>query len=144
MPYFIKKNTVLCILSIRIKYLEKASLLSPSNPDIIFELGNYHRFQGNDDEALKYYKQVVLLDHQYTDAHINAGLIYMDQKSYKKAYDLFNIAVETDPAYPSAYYYRGLAAVYLGDNIKAKADLQQALDLAPSYEEAKKVLEELE
>jgi len=125
-------------------YLEKAVQLSPSNPDIIFELGNYHRFQGNDDKAFEYYKQVVLLDHQYTDAHINAGIIYMQNKSYEKANNLFNIAIETDPSYPSAYYYRGLSFAYLGENKKAKADLEQALVLAPSYEEATEALKSLE
>jgi tetratricopeptide (TPR) repeat protein len=126
-----------------LKYLDKALTLSPSNPDIVFELGNYYRFQGQDDEALKHYKQVVLLDQQYTDAHLNSGIIYMDQKSYDKALDLFNIAVETDPSYPSAYYYRGAAAAYLGNIDKARRDFKQALELAPSYEEAKEALEGL-
>ncbi|MGK0389507.1 MAG: tetratricopeptide (TPR) repeat protein [Maribacter sp.] len=126
-----------------LKYLDKALELSPSNPDIVFELGDYYRFQGQDDEALKHYKQVVLLDQQYTDAHLNSGIIYMDQKSYDKAFDLFNIAVETDPSYPSAYYYRGAAAAYLNDINNARRDFEQALDLAPSYEEAKEALEGL-
>lgn len=125
-------------------YLEKAAKRSPSNPDIIFELGNYHRFQGNDDKAFDYYKQVVLLDQQYTEAHINAGIIHMENKSYEKANNLFNIAVETDPSYPSAYYYRGLSFAYLDDKEKAKADLKQALVLAPSYEEATEALKDLE
>lgn len=127
-----------------LKYLDKALKLSPSNPDIVFELGNYYRFQGKNDEALKHYKQVVLLDQQYTDAHINSGIIHMDQKSYDKALDFFNIAVETAPAYPSAYYYRGAAAAYLGNIDQARGDFEQALELAPSYEEAKKALEGLE
>lgn len=125
-------------------YLQKAMELSPSNPDIIFELGNYHRFQGNDNEAFDYYKKVILLDQQYTDAHINAGMIHMENKAHENANKLFNIAVETAPSYPSAYYYRGLSYANLGDNDKAKADLEQALILAPSYEEATKALKELE
>ncbi len=124
-------------------YLGEAMKLAPNNPDIVFEMGNYHRFQGNNDKALEHYKQVTFLDNQYTDAHINAGIVMMDKKEFEKAEDFFNIAVETDPSYPSAYYYRGIASAYLGNDAKAKSDLQTALELAPSYEEAKEALLEL-
>ncbi len=125
-------------------YLDKAQELSPNNPDIIFEKGNYHRFRGEDKEALEFYKQVVFIDNQYTDAHINAGIIKMDADDYKQALNFFNIAVETDPTSPSAYYFRGMAAAYMGDKNKAKADLQTALDLAPNYEDAKEALMKLD
>ncbi len=125
-------------------YLEKALSLVPSNPDIVFELGRYYFHQKEDEKALDYFRQVVILDQQYTDAHINTGIIYLDKKAFKKAYDIFNIAVETDPIHPPAYYHRGLAASLLGNAEQAKADLQQALDLAPDYEAAKEALVKLE
>ncbi len=125
-------------------FLSKALKLFPENPDIVFEMGNYYRFQGDDKKALEHYKQVTLIDNQYTDAHINAGLIHLDKKSYLKANNFFNIAVETDPTYPSAYYYRGVSYAFQGEKGKAKADLLTALDLAPSYKEAQDFLNDLE
>ncbi len=127
-----------------LQYLEAAKKLSSSNPDPVFEIGNFYRFQGNDKKALEYFNQVTLMDNQYTDAHINSGLIMLDAKDYKKANQYFNIAVETDPTYPSAYYYRGISYASLGDKFKAKQDFQDALNLAPSYDEAKEALLKLE
>ncbi len=127
-----------------LEYLNQAKGLSPNNPDVIFELGNYHRFQGNDKKALDFYKQTIFIDNQYADAHINAGIINFEKKEYSKALDFFNIAVETDPASPAAYYYRGITHAYLNDKSKAKNDLQNALELAPDYEDAKNALLDLE
>ncbi len=125
------------------KVLNNALALSPKNPDVLFELGNYHMSKEEDEQALDYFRQTVLQDNQYADAHINSGLIFLDRDSVEGAWKFFNIAVASDPTYPTAYYYRGLCSAMLGRTKDAENDFSQALELAPGFEEAQIALDKL-
>ena len=53
-------------------------------------------------------------------------------------------AIQLDPELPEAWYARGSAYYLMGDYAKARADMQEALRLRPSYEEAADVLKKAE
>jgi tetratricopeptide (TPR) repeat protein len=70
----------------------------------------------------------------------NAGLVMVELKDYKNAWDKFNISIELNPVFTQAYYYRGLCDLEMGNTAAGTADLEQALRFDPDYEKAKLLL----
>ncbi len=126
-----------------LKYLDKALDLEPSHPDVMFAKGSYLKNKGNTKAALDLYKQIVLIDPTFADAHLNSGIIWLEKNDLGQARNHFNMAIESDPTFPQAYYFRGLVNALQGRKEPAQSDFEQALNLSPGYEEAKEALEKL-
>ncbi|HEV2721049.1 MAG TPA: tetratricopeptide repeat protein [Thermoanaerobaculia bacterium] len=74
---------------------------------------------------------------------LNAGIALMNKKQPGAALTYFNKAVALDANSHLGYYYRGLAKIQQGKGKDAKADLQKAIELAPTSDEAKDAKEYL-
>lgn len=124
-------------------YYESAVLMDPQSVEALHAKAYYLQNHGNIPEAISIYRKINELDPQYTDAYLNTGLLFMEQDSAGKAKEYFNLFVKKDLTNPAGYYYRGISNEVLGDFTNAKMDYEQALKLAPDYEEARKALEDL-
>ncbi len=65
------------------------------------------------------------------EALIAEGLEDIQSGEFRSAQAKMDIVIETDPAIPTAYYIRGLAATQLGMIQDALDDFSSAIDLAP-------------
>ncbi|MFZ4632926.1 MAG: tetratricopeptide repeat protein [Saprospiraceae bacterium] len=103
----------------------------------------YYKRMGQFDEAFAIYRDIIRRNPDYSNAFFDMGMIYLEMDSLKKAYGHFNLAIQTDPLFVKAYYYRGLTNELSGNIDAAKADYSQASRMAPSYPEPKEALERL-
>lgn len=125
------------------QYFDSALEIAPDNIMVLHAKAEYLTGQDQLAEAIELYRRINRIDPQYDEAFYNAGLLYMELDSLDQAYRHFDLAIKTSPAHVRAYFYRGLAAEWLGRTQQARNDYQQALRLAPDYEAPKKRLEEL-
>lgn len=68
-------------------------------------------------------------------AHTELGAAYLQEGKYEIALEEFNIALRNDPDYALAYNGIGLVNSALGENAKADAAFQKALQLKPNSSE---------
>lgn len=126
------------------QYFNTAVTIAPKNVDALHAKAQY--LQDNNDlkGAIEWYKKINTVDPQYEEAYYNTGLLYLDLDSIPQAYRSFDIAIQVNPTFVQAYYFRGVSAQMEGKKAQAKADYEQALKLAPDYEAAKEALKQLQ
>jgi tetratricopeptide (TPR) repeat protein len=74
------------------------------------------------------------------------GWVYFKKGLYDAAISEFKASLAQAPANPTVVYHLGLAYHKKGEADKARAELQRALDLSPSFDgadEARKVLTQI-
>ena len=122
------------------KFFDNALDINPNSITALHAKADFLSKQEELTGAIELYRRINIIDSQYDEAYLNAGLLYMELDSVNKAYQQFDIAIGTNPLYIKAYFFRGYAAESLGRLQQAKSDYQQALNLAPNYELAKEGL----
>lgn len=100
--------------------------------------------RGDFDAAFEIYRDLILRDPDYADAYFDMGMIYLEQDSFARAYDNFNIAIKVDPIFVKAYLYRGIASEKMGNLEAALKDFRQASGMSPEYQEAQEAKARLE
>jgi tetratricopeptide (TPR) repeat protein len=126
--------------SIAEKYFDSAISIDPENVIAWHAKADYLSDEGRLEEAIEVYRQISRIKPSYEEGYFNAGLIYLDMDSIPQAYEQFDICIKRDPLHIRAYYYRGLSAEFMGRLQRARADYEQALGLAPDYEDAQQGL----
>lgn len=123
-----------------IEYYEAAINVDRDNPVPLHSKAFY--LQNNDRivEALDIYRQINVIDKDYLDAYLNAGIIYFSLDSLDKAYEQFDIMSKVKPQFYLSYYYRGLVHESRGDLDKAREDYNTSLKLNTKFDKAKKAL----
>ncbi len=120
-----------------LEYLNTALQLEPSNTNVLYALALFYQEREDLEQAETYYRQVLDLKPENTDAWHNLGYIelvyYMD---YDRAIEFFTKAIENDAQYISAYANRGCAYELKGDIKNARADFDAALSLNAGYQPA--------
>src|SRR5262249_50934959 len=94
-----------------------------------------HAFMGNTTQADSAYRAIVEKDSLSTDgkfALLELAKMQYKQKDYPTAIATLTRRIALDPNNDEAYYYRGLCHKELKDLEQAKADLRQAVALAPA------------
>ncbi|MBC8754318.1 tetratricopeptide repeat protein [Kordia sp. YSTF-M3] len=89
------------------------------------KLGNYEKGIETIENCLKSYKREE--DFGLTDYH-TLGMLYVKNKQYKKALEIFDKQLKITEDYPDSYYYIGLAYKALNKPEKAKVNFQKAKD----------------
>ncbi|MBN1569379.1 MAG: tetratricopeptide repeat protein [Acidobacteria bacterium] len=77
------------------------------------------------------------LDPDYTNALNCMGRINIKRRQYKEAIEHFSKAVEMDPQFHIGFHNRAVALNLMGDREQALIDLGKALEINPSYADAK-------
>jgi tetratricopeptide (TPR) repeat protein len=127
-----------------LKYFDNAYRLDTSDLFPLFAKGVYYQNKGDYQLAKDQYKEVILRDNQYTDAHYNTAYILMQQDSVEKARRQYDLLTRLDPADPEAYYNRGLCSELMGNKQEALADYRQAITFDKNYVEAQQGIKRLE
>ena len=97
------------------------------------------RYDGNREtyeQALHAYHNVLKLDPDYSDAHVNIGTIYYNQGKFTQAERSYRLALEQDPYHAEAYFNLGNVMDELGKTREAVQCYEKALQLDPSYPDA--------
>ncbi|MDR1113143.1 MAG: tetratricopeptide repeat protein, partial [Bacteroidales bacterium] len=92
--------------------------------------------QGDFDNAITAFTQVIGLDPNHARAYSNRGIAYRNKGDYDRAIADYNQAIRLDPNHANAYYSRGIAYHYKGDYDRAIADYNQAIRLDPNHANA--------
>lgn len=106
--------------------------------------GVYYKRRGEFDKAFEVYRDLIVRNPDYSNAYFDMGMIYLELDSISKARDNFNIAIETEPLFAAAYYYRGLCSELQGNSEAALADYKQAIGASlQEFPEAEEAVERL-
>ncbi len=137
--HFDKRNNKLAL-----KYLDNALRIDSTDREALVSKAWYYHQRNRFAEAKKYYEKGSSFHPFDAQIHLNNGILHLEMKDGETAYDKFNIAVEVDPQYGIAYYYRAFAAERAGKGIKNTIkDYQQAAALMPDPQRALEALSRL-
>jgi tetratricopeptide (TPR) repeat protein len=70
---------------------------------------------------------------QNAETEFKRGLALGEQRNFRGAVDSFTRAIQLNPRYERAYYYRAQAHAFLGEHDASLADYDRALRLRPGY-----------
>jgi tetratricopeptide (TPR) repeat protein len=126
-----------------IKTLEAKVNASPDDYDTRLALAHAYEAIGDLRNALAQSDAAITIDADRPEAHANAGrVLYRASESIKdkntqlqfvtEASAAFDTAIEKDPEYADAYYFRSVLDTATGQLERAQADLQNYLVKAPS------------
>ena len=125
-------------------YFDAAVDIDPSDVIALHARADHYRDQGQIERAIGEYRRLSQIDRQYVAGNFNAGLLYMELDSLRKAYNEFNITIKNDPVHIRAYFYRGYASELQGDTDAARRDYETALRMAPDFTLAQEGLDRLD
>ncbi len=130
-------------LGATIKALEAKVNANPDDYDARLALAHAYEANGDLRNALAQSDNAITIDPNRPQAHANAGrLLYIASESIKdsatrvqfvtEASSAFNTAIEKDPEYADAYYFRAVLESATSQLDRAQADLQTYLVKAPN------------
>jgi len=124
-------------------YYNTAIEVAPDSPLPYHSKAFYLQNNERVSEAIELYKKINMVDKNYIDAYLNAGILYYTLDSFPQAFEQFDIMAKVKPQNAMAYYYRGLSNIALNKIEAAKSDLNNCLNLNPDFDKAKKALSEI-
>ena len=126
------------------KYYFKNALIADSSLlSSWYNLGMYCQNQGDFYNAKQSYYGMLRRDSLNKDANYNLGYISLVEGNYESAIQFFSFVISQNRAYASAFFSRGLAYKFAGNNDFARKDFEMALELSPEFKEAKDELQSL-
>jgi tetratricopeptide (TPR) repeat protein len=127
--------------------LEKALALAPENVDALRLMSRRLTVLGRSEEAQQYLERLPEDLRADPEILLREGVDLYNQNDFDGAVEKLTAAIEGEPEWADAYYYRGLARMAASQNEAAAADFRKLLELAPDgerAEEAKQFAEYLE
>ncbi len=119
------------------KYFEAGLRIDPNHLPLLSATAQFLVSDGYYDEAIETYRRMLKIDSDHSRTYFDLGLLYLDIDSLDKARDHFNMAVQTEPLFARAYFYRGVASELIGAKDRALADYRQALQLDQNDSDAR-------
>jgi len=119
------------------EYYESAMRISNNATNVLHSYAFYLQNNGEVDKALDLYKKINLIDREYGDAYLNAGVLYIEKDSLDKAFEQFNLLCQIDPANYYGYMYRGIVLKLEGRVEEGNKDIESCLNLTNQNEEVK-------
>ena len=123
--------------------LTEANAKESGNSDVLFKIAYILQKSGNNEEAIKYYKESLELDKDNEYIHNSMASIYRANGEFTSAKIHLNASVEIDDKNPITFYNYGNLFVDMEHNEEAIAMYEKAVELNPDFEEAKQELEAL-
>lgn len=127
--------------------LEQALALAPENVDALRLMSRRLTALGRSEEAQQYLARLPEDLQADPEILLREGVDLYNQNDFEGAVEKLTAAIEGEPDWADAYYYRGLARMAAGLNEAAAEDFRKLLELAPDgerAEEAKQFAEYLE
>ena len=120
----------------------KALEMNPDDPYLHYVLALTYDRKEVLDKAEHHLKEAIALKPDYSDAYNYLGVIYFRQGKVNQAIEAYNKALEnllyTKPQ--DAHYHLGIAYMSLKEYQKAKAHLEEAIQLVPDFVAAYNIL----
>lgn len=91
---------------------------------------------GGLDEAIRIYQQVIEMQPQWSEPHINIGCIYYQRGEMQNAHAAFRAAIELEPHNVIAHFNLGCAFDEMGRLDDAIEHLRRAAELEPTHADA--------
>ncbi|MEM6724381.1 MAG: tetratricopeptide repeat protein [Bacteroidota bacterium] len=118
---------------ISLQYFNNALRIDSTDFDALFAYGYYY-FQRNDlEKAIEWYSKAARFHPKNPRVHFNNGFAKMELNRIEEARRDFELAINVEPGYGTAYYYRGLMNETLLDTAAAIQDYRQAATLVNNY-----------
>ena len=105
--------------------------------------GVYYSNMNDNTKALDYFNKAIENDYNFLDAYMDKGRILFDQKRFRDAAKIFQLALKISATYADAYYWLGRCQEALGQKLEARSNYQRAYGLDKSLTEAKDAADRL-
>lgn len=102
----------------------------------IFMKGVYYSEIKDYNNALQQFDECIKRDWKMTDAYIEKGIVFFEQKKNKEALEIFKLASTVSNTNADAYFWMGRSHEALGNNKEALTNYHRALSLDRNFEEA--------
>jgi tetratricopeptide (TPR) repeat protein len=110
---------------------------NPKQAEALYALGRLVEQEGDYDLALLYYEQCIEQDQAHVYAHLQAGILQMEQEeAYEKAIEHYQVVLEIEPFMTETHVQMAKAHRGLGDLSRAKQFIDIALDINSYQEDA--------
>lgn len=107
------------------------------NPNFFSNLGEALRRQGKHHEALTAFQEALLVNPNFTKAHLGIANVLGDLKRYQQAMARFQFTIKVFPDFAPAYHYLGVMLTSLERTREAIPLIRKAIALKKDYYEAK-------
>ena len=124
--------------------LTEANAKDSNNPDILFKIAYILQKSGDNQEAIKYYKEVIELDKSNEFAHNSMASIYRENREFTSAKIQLKASLDIDDENPITYYNYGNLLVDMEHKEEAIEMYKRAIEINPEFTQAKEELEKLE
>lgn len=133
------KGVSYCYLKIydeALKEVNNALTKEPTNQEFMNQKGQIYRYQGQEDKALEIFVEATKLPNTYGEPFFWVAYIYHGKQDFKKALELYYVALEKVPKHNS-YYITTLQSIgqleftYTKDYIRSAKAYSQVVSLNP-------------
>ena len=124
-------------------YFDAGLRVKPDDLALLAAKAQYLAYRKEAKAAIEVYRQLLKGEPDHSQTYFELGLIYLDLDSLMKSKDHFNLAIQTEPLYSRAYFYRGVTFELLEEKERALSDYQQAYHLNPADEDAAQGIQRL-
>lgn len=114
---------------------EKATQLSPKQPEGYNNLGVSLKNEGKKVEAINAFQKALALNPSYADAYYNLGTVLQEQMKLSEASSAYSEAVSIKPNHFNAYNNMGVVLSKLGKQEEALAAFNEAQKIQPENAE---------
>lgn len=121
----------------------EANSKEPQESDVLFKMGYILQRLGDNEEALRYYKEALEKDKENEYIHNSMASVYRDQKEFVSAKLHLSASLGINDQNPITYYNYGNLLVDMKHFDEAKAMYKKAIELKEDFYEAKEELEKL-
>ncbi len=113
-------------------YFEKSYKVIPS-AETLNNIGLSYRLLNNYDKAIELYRQSILHNPKFANAHLNLGIAYYNVKQPNKAIESYLTAIKCMPDNVDTYYNLGNAYKQIHKNELAQEAYKKAIELNPNF-----------
>lgn len=117
-------------------WLSRATTSSPTHVEALRLHGMVLRRLGRAEEALDRYAEMLAVDPNHAEGHLNRANAFNDLQRWSEALDAAGRALSIAPGFAGAMNAAGIALLGLGQAGEAKSRFQQAIALDPQYADA--------
>lgn len=113
-------------------FIEKAAVLAPTNPDILYDLAKAHEANNQKDEAIDILEKSVKTNRQHVDSLEYLGNLYFEcKKDYRNTITYLSAATKLDPRRVNARVRLGTCYFKLDNRVEGVREWEEVLKIDP-------------